>query len=272
MLAMHPFDRVALSPFDRMHHPFVSARMLERALLGHDVADTCRPRARLETTEDKHVVSLVAPGIAPADVTCEVHDGRLALRGQNKRKRVDATVSLPHDADATSATCEVSDGLITVSLKRRQPVRVSIAVSNMEGDSSSSDEEKDTYSLSLVAAGFSAADLNLSVEGSVLKVDGESTRTGAHLRHRARLPRDADVKATFATHIDGILTVTVPKTPAAEPRRIAINAEPVTTAEFQPAAEAMAEDKEAAPSAESPIPTAEKQAEDEVMDEEAVMV
>lgn len=51
----------------------------------------------------------------------------------------------------------------------------------------------------------------------MLKVSGETKRTGSRLAKRSfRLPRDADVANARAMHVDGILTVTIPKKPAAE--------------------------------------------------------
>merc|ERR1712023_43495 len=86
------------------------------------------------------------------------------------------------------------------------------------------DAEGDAYSLTLVAAGFAAAELQMIIEDNVLKVSGHSKRTGAHLKRCVRLPRDADVDGMVAVHVDGILTVRVPTKPDAKPQSIRVNA------------------------------------------------
>merc|ERR1719335_399373 len=207
---------------------------------------------RLSSTAEAHAVSLAAPGLAPSDVIIEPHpDGRLTIRGENKHKRkLDWSIALPPDADTEEASAEVADGLITVSVKRMKPKTVEIGV----GIEPVSDDEDGSYTFSLVAAGFAAADLTLSVDGGLIKVKGQSARTGARLERHVRLPRDADGTAANASHIDGMLTVSVPKKAAAELRRVPVNAE-ASTNEEQGAAAA-----------------AEKATEAEEMEEEAVMV
>merc|ERR1719335_1884620 len=207
---------------------------------------------RLSSTDEKHTVSLVAPGLSPSDVIIEPHpDGRLTIRGENKHKRkLDWSIALPPDADTEEASAEVADGLITVSVKRMKPKTVEIGV----GIEPVADDEDDSYTFSLVAAGFAAADLTLSVDGGLIKVKGQSARTGARLERHVRLPRDADGTAANASHVDGILTVSVPKKAAAELRRVPVNAEASTNEELGAAA------------------AAEKATETEEMEEEAVMV
>merc|ERR1719284_2016540 len=212
---------------------------------------------RLSSTDEKHTVSLVAPGLSPSDVIIEAHpDGRLTIRGENKRKR-DWSIAMPRDADAEEASAEVADGLITVSMKRTKATTVEIGIGTEASPGEQADD--DSYTLRLVAAGFAAADLALSVEGGVLEVKGQSARTGARLEKHVRLPRDADATSAHASHVDGILTVSVPTKAAAEPRRIPINA--------------ASDDKEMKEGAARPeAAAAEKATEAEEMEEEAVMV
>merc|ERR1719465_335685 len=49
-------------------------------------------------------------------------------------------------------------------------------------------------------------------------------RTGAHLKRKFRMPRDADTPGASACSVDGILTISVPKRPKAAPRVLTINA------------------------------------------------
>lgn len=248
----------------RAMHP-ADMRILDT--LVHDHHQTAAPR--LHATAQGHVVTLAAPGLAPNDVKVEVCDGRLTIAGENKRKRVDISIQLPRDADVDGVTAEVADGLITVNLKRCKPTSTHVAIDSVSADDESSDKETDdeAHTLSLVAAGFSAADLALSMEDGVLTLSGQSKRTGALLERRARLPRDVDVDKVSATHVDGILTVHMPTKPAAEPRRIAVNATAeVETAPAEAEAETSASDKDEA------VPAAAEVKEAEAADEDAVMV
>ena len=105
-------------------------------------------------------------------------------------------------------------------------------------------DEDESYTFTLVAAGFAAADLVLSVDGGLIKVKGQSARTGARLERHVQLPRDADATAAHASHVDGILTVSVPKKDAAEPRRVPVNAEASTNEEQGAAAATKTEEME----------------------------
>merc|ERR1712146_39757 len=83
------------------------------------------------------------------------------------------------------------------------------------------------YKLTVVAAGVAASDLTWAAEDGTLKICGETKRTGARFAGRSfRLPEDADATKARASHVDGILTVTVPKKPVttAEAKHITVNA------------------------------------------------
>merc|ERR1712070_828627 len=66
--------------------------------------------------------------------------------------------------------------------------------------------------VTLVAAGLAASDLIVSASAAgVLKVEGETKRTGSKIARSFKLPRDADASLATACHVDGILTLKVPK-------------------------------------------------------------
>jgi len=80
-----------------------------------------------------------------------------------------------------------------------------------ETDAPAADEDR-PFTLTLVAAGIAPADIELTVKGSALKVNGRSKRTGASLGpHVYKLPRNADATRVAASQVDGLLTVTFPK-------------------------------------------------------------
>merc|ERR1719284_1870687 len=241
----HPLAPHAFAP-----HAFAPHALLDALM--HDVLSAPAPpaaHARVSSTDGTHTVSLVAPGLAPSDVIIEAHpDGRLTIRGENKNKRkIDWSIAMPQDAEVDEASAEVADGLITVSMKRTKASTVQIGVNTAAGHEED-EEADDSYTLTIVAAG-----LALSIEDGVLTVKGQSARTASRLEKHVRLPRDAEASGAHASHVNGILTVSVPKkAAAAEPRRIPVNVS------------AASNDKEEAAS--------EKATEAVEMDEEAVMV
>jgi len=109
------------------------------------------------------------------------------------------------------------DGILAVTLPKAPPaeaVRVEITAPSNNDDAA--DEDAQAYMLSLNAAGIAKADLELTILDDTLKVRGETKRTGARLARSYTIPRDVDAVRATATHVDGILTVTLPKKPTAE--------------------------------------------------------
>jgi len=164
----HPLAPHAFAP-----HALLDALMHD--VLAHDVLPAPAPpaaHARVSSTDGTHTVSLVAPGLAPSDVIIEAHpDGRLTIRGENKNKRkIDWSIAMPQDAEVDEASAEVADGLITVSMKRTKASTVQIGVNTAAGHEED-EEADDSYTLTIVAAGFAAADLALSIEDGVLTVN-----------------------------------------------------------------------------------------------------
>jgi len=221
MLAMMP-------PFARLH-------LLDDVLALDAIATNAGCRishdAPVVSTQDgKYLISVSAPGVSPSDVTIQALDGpRLAVRGRTETDAhthfVDYCLALPPNADAESATAEAADGMLMITVPTKAPttpMRIDIGAAD---DEVTSDEEDapEPYTMTIVAPGFSAQDLEINAEGRMIVVKGESKRTGARLARRLSLPRDADVTAATAVHVDGILTLTVPKKLAGEPKRIAVN-------------------------------------------------
>lgn len=101
------------------------------------------------------------------------------------------------------------------------PTRVAVSTDAvMSDDDSDDDEASRPYTLTVVAAGIAAADVEVLAKPGLLKVEGATARTGAKVSKCFRLPRDADVARATAIHVDGILTVTVPKQPAPVAKRV----------------------------------------------------
>lgn len=99
------------------------------------------------------------------------------------------------------------------------------------------DEADDALTLRAAVPGVEKDNLKLSVNGRVLTIEGkrESRRDENSNLHRCertfgsfsrslRLPEHYDLDAIQASHENGVLLVTVPKSAEAKPRRIAIAA------------------------------------------------
>jgi HSP20 family protein len=97
-------------------------------------------------------------------------------------------------------------------------------------------ETEDGYLVEIDVPGVKRKDLTVEIAGTELRVTGEIVEKEkvGWLRHRTRrvgqfsyhtqLPADIDAEHISADLVDGVLTVRVPKTEAAKPRRITINA------------------------------------------------
>jgi len=192
--------------------------------------DASKPR--LEDKDTHYALSVSAPGVAAQDLKIEaaVDERSLSIKGETATAAathfLNYTIGLPADADADSASAVSADGLLVVTLPKKAvaaPTRVVVAADAEASDEETADTDAERpYKLTMVATGIAAADLDVSFEAhGVLKVSGETKRTGAKIARSFKLPRDADASRAAASHVDGILTIVVPKT-IIEPKRIAI--------------------------------------------------
>ncbi|HEU0087447.1 MAG TPA: Hsp20/alpha crystallin family protein [Pseudonocardiaceae bacterium] len=95
-------------------------------------------------------------------------------------------------------------------------------------------ETEDSYVVEVEVPGVRREDIAIEAVGNELTITGEfrekekvgwlrsRTRRTGHFEHRTVLPRDVDPEKITAELAQGVLTVTVPKTEAAKPRRIEI--------------------------------------------------
>jgi HSP20 family protein len=97
-------------------------------------------------------------------------------------------------------------------------------------------ETDDAYVVEIDVPGVDRKDLTVEAVGGELRVSGEivekekvgwlrhRTRRVGQFAYRTTLPGDIDTDRISADLADGVLTVRVPKTEAAKPRRITVNA------------------------------------------------
>jgi len=98
-------------------------------------------------------------------------------------------------------------------------------------------EEEGSYTLVAELPGVAKDDVDIQVHGGVLTLSGErrderdEEDDGARIRERSfgrferafRLPEHVDADGIEASLSDGVLTVTVPKAEAVQPRQIEVN-------------------------------------------------
>jgi len=97
-------------------------------------------------------------------------------------------------------------------------------------------EDKDNYYVRAELPGMKAEDINISATGNSLSISGERKipSEGDDVRYHRRertagtfsrvlaLPAEVDVDKIEASHVNGILTVVIPKAEAAKPKQITI--------------------------------------------------
>lgn len=98
-------------------------------------------------------------------------------------------------------------------------------------------EDSDKFYVRAELPGINADDLNISVTGDSLSIEGErkfsmeDQTAKYHRREREagkfnrviNLPKHVDTEKVEAATVDGILTITLPKAEVAKPRQISVN-------------------------------------------------
>jgi HSP20 family protein len=98
-------------------------------------------------------------------------------------------------------------------------------------------EEKDRFVVLADVPGVEPKDIDITAEHGVLTVRGERRfekretdngyerieRVAGSFVRRFKLPEGANTESITAKQTNGVLEVTIPKTPAAQPRRIAVS-------------------------------------------------
>lgn len=97
-------------------------------------------------------------------------------------------------------------------------------------------ERDDAVVVKAELPGMKADDVNVSVQGNVLTINGEKKqetedkqenyyhveRRYGNFQRSVMLPSEVDVDRIEAQHRDGVLTITLPKTETAKPRQIKV--------------------------------------------------
>ena len=143
---------------------------------------------------------------------------------------------VPHTCRTTSATAPFVgfDRLLGDMFADRRPAG-SPRAATRNTPTVNSWEDETSYTVEFEVPGYGTKDLEIQVDSNVLSVSGgkdEETREGVtwHLRERSagrfarklRFPKDVDGNRIEARVADGILTVTLPKSETALPRKIEV--------------------------------------------------
>lgn len=187
----------------------------------------------VEKDERTYALTVSAPGVARENLKCTIEGNALKVVGETSSKThthfVNWSTSLPRDADGYHATAEMVDGILTLTIPKKAPEEMApttrmIAVSTTPADDvdMSDEETDDAYSLTLRAPGIAASDLSITLEGTALKIAGETKRTGMRIDRVYKVPRDVDVngEGLTASHVDGVLAIRLPKKAAPVPMTI----------------------------------------------------
>jgi len=82
-------------------------------------------------------------------------------------------------------------------------------------------QDDKAWTLSLDLPGIAREDLAISIEGAVLRIDSKA-EAKRQFKAAYELPQDIDAEATTAKLENGVLTLTLPLSPEAQPKRITV--------------------------------------------------
>lgn len=110
-----------------------------------------RPRLDMTGDDREYRVTVEVPGVCPDDISLEMRDGALLLRGEKKQETrgddkgvyrmersygsFERILSLPEDASEDAITASHKDGVLTITIPRREktePETKKIAISKAE--------------------------------------------------------------------------------------------------------------------------------------------
>jgi HSP20 family protein len=104
---------------------------------GERVAEFFSPNSEASATEAAYEIAVELPGVADADISVEVEDGRLTVTGEKQAEKTDSGKSyyfsersygkfrrsfrLPEDADVDHITATHTDGVLMVAVPKKAP-------------------------------------------------------------------------------------------------------------------------------------------------------
>ena len=213
-------------------HPFAAPTILDAMVADALRTQPCHAKKQrhVHESDEAYTLTLAAPGLSAADLNVSIDEDVLTVRGKSSASTVaghyatNHRFNLPRRADAENVSVSTADGLITITIPKRAPAEPTMVPVSTE-PSTVDVTDAPRYTLTIQAPGLAAVDLAVQIveDGTVAKVSGETKRTGVRIDRSFRLPLDTAAAGTQASHIDGILTLSIPKVQPTQ-THIAVNA------------------------------------------------
>ena len=209
-------------------------------------------RMRVEEEAAAYKLSAQVPGSAASEVRVEVQASSvgkavLAVRLERKEGAVlERRLELPEGVDAQHTTAWCADGLLQITVPKlpeaqavvvqpqavAPPESAAAEPTQMETESESETRSKPApYELVRQLPGFSAAELELRLEGPWLELRAKSSAGFGEQRLSYGLPEDAIAEQTEAFCHNGVLTVRIPRRAPASPLAVPVRAATQATEE-----------------------------------------
>lgn len=132
-----PFSDLDL--FDVFGRSMRPGRTLQDVVGGRGAPAGFAPAVDVAENDDEYVISAEVPGAKQEDITVELHDGVLTLRGEKKREHQEEkdhvryversygsfsrSFSLPANADGDKLTASFSDGVLRLRVPKREEAK-----------------------------------------------------------------------------------------------------------------------------------------------------
>ena len=133
------FHREIDRMFDNLWRNFGMPAVPAYGQIQGQMADTIlKPSVNIAATDKEYTVTVEVPGVDRNEVTLELADNRLIIKGEKKSEKEDKgkqyyrversygsfrrTLSLPEDADRDAIDASFKDGILTITMPRKAAV------------------------------------------------------------------------------------------------------------------------------------------------------
>jgi len=185
----------------------------------------------LDNEKNYHLIARL-PGVSASSVDVKLSDGLLNLRATesdsdnvvlNRRWR------MPEDANTSTLRAWCTNGVLEVKVNKYEPLPpLQISVESLRPGDIAADDNN-AYEMSRLVPGVAAEDVSIELSDSILSIKAEAKHDGRYTSTYSQdfiLPKHSDPPSTRAWCENGILTLHVPKQPAAAPFEVAVNPAP----------------------------------------------
>lgn len=106
------------------------------ARMGSRISDWLSPPSDASSDDKAYRITVELPGVAEGDVALDVHDGLMTLKGEKREEKEESgdtwyfsersygsfsrSFRLPADADGDAAGASLKDGVLTVTIPKRE--------------------------------------------------------------------------------------------------------------------------------------------------------